>query len=225
MKILLIEDDAETAGLVADGLRETGYTVEEVRDGREGLVKAIKESFDVLVVDIRLPNLDGLSVVRLARAARVATPILFLTTMDSVADRVRGLKEGGDDYLVKPFALAELCARVDALARRRPMTQQETTLSVGDLVVNLIDRSVVRGNVAIELLPREFQLLEYLMRNTGQVVTKKMLLEKVWKFNFDPQTNVIETHISRLRTKIDKPFGQELLHTIRGVGYMLDVAR
>jgi two-component system OmpR family response regulator len=221
----LIEDDAETAAIVADGLREMGYAVEGVRDGREGLVKATSESFDVLVVDIRLPSLDGLSLVRFVRDAHVPTSILFLTTMDSIADRVRGLREGGDDYLVKPFALAELCARVDVLARRRLTTQPETTLSVGDLVMNLIDRSVIRRDVAIELLPREFLLLEYLMRNAGQVVTKKMLLEKVWKFNFVPETNVIETHISRLRAKIDKPFAQELLHTIRGAGYMLDAAR
>jgi two-component system OmpR family response regulator len=221
----LIEDDAETAAIVADGLREMGYAVEGVRDGREGLVKATSESFDVLVVDIRLPSLDGLSLVRFVRDAHVPTSILFLTTMDSIADRVRGLREGGDDYLVKPFALAELCARVDALARRHLTTQPETTLRVGDLVMNLIDRSVIRRDVAIELLPREFLLLEYLMRNAGQVVTKKMLLEKVWKFNFVPETNVIETHISRLRAKIDKPFAQELLHTIRGAGYMLDAAR
>ena len=225
MKILLIEDDAETAAYIVNGLSEEGLVVEHADNGRDGLVLAAGESYDVMIVDRMLPGLDGLGIVKTIRGAGVKTPVLFLTTMAGVDDRVEGLEAGGDDYLAKPFAFSELLARVHALARRPPLTAEKTVLKVADLEMNLIRRKVTRGGQTIELQPREFRLLEYLMRNAGRVVTRTMLLEQVWEFHFDPKTNVVETHISRLRAKVDKPFGTELIHTVRGAGYSLHAPR
>lgn len=221
MKVLVIEDDASTGAYVKRGLEEHGHVVDLAGNGRDGLFLAAGEAYDVMIVDRMLPGLDGLAVVKTARGAGVKTPVLFLTTMVGVGDRVEGLEAGADDYLVKPFAFAELLARVNALARRPPMAPVETVLRVADLEMDLIGRKVRRAGQAIEIQPREFRLLEYLMRNAGRVVTKTMLLENVWEFHFDPKTNIVETHISRLRSKIDKGFEAELLETVRGSGYIL----
>jgi two-component system, OmpR family, response regulator len=221
MKILIIEDDPETAAYIANGLKEHGNTVDHAPNGRDGLFLAAGESYDVLIVDRMLPGLDGLGIVKTIRGAGVKTPVLFLTTLGGIDDRVEGLEAGGDDYLVKPFAFAELLARVNALARRPPMTTVETTLRVADLEMDLLKRTVVRAGRRIDLQPQEFKLLEYLMRHAGRVVTRTMLLEHVWEFHFDPQTSVVETHVSRLRGKIDRGFGAELIHTVRGSGYCL----
>jgi two-component system, OmpR family, response regulator len=225
MKTLLIEDDGETAAYIVNGLTEEGLVVDHARTGRDGLVLAAGESYDVMIVDRMLPGLDGLAIVKTIRGAGVKTPVLFLTTMSGVDDRVEGLEAGGDDYLVKPFAFSELLARLHALARRPPLTAKETTLTVADLEMDLIRRKVTRGGQTIELQPREFRLLEYLMRNSGRIVTRTMLLEQVWEFHFDPKTNVVETQISRLRAKVDKPFDIDLIHTVRGAGYRLYAPR
>lgn len=225
MKILLIEDDEETAAYILNGLGEAGHLGEHCPDGRDGLVMATTEDYDVLIVDRMLPGLDGLGLVKTLRSAGVTTPVLFLTAISGIDDRVEGLDAGGDDYLVKPFAFSELLARVAALGRRPPMAAEETVLKVADLELNLIQRVVSRGGREIELRPREFHLLEYLLRNAGKVVTRTMLLERVWDFNFDPRTNVVETHISRLRGKIDKPFDEKLIKTVHGVGYIIDKTR
>lgn len=224
MKILLVEDDPSMASYVSKGCAQAGHTVDCLRDGRDGVVRATTETYDVIVVDRMLPGLDGLSLVKTIRAARVATPILFLTTLGGVDDRVDGLEAGGDDYLVKPFAFSEMLARLHALARRPPIKAAETVLRVDDLEMDVVARRVTRGGSRINLQPREFSLLEVLMRNRGRVMTKTMLLERVWDFHFDPKTSVVETHISRLRAKIDRPFGKELIRTERGIGYVLDVA-
>jgi len=221
MKILIIEDDPETAAYVANGLKEHGHTVDHALNGREGLFLAAGESYDVLVVDRMLPALDGLGIVKTIRGAGIKTPVLFLTTLGGIDDRVEGLEAGGDDYLVKPFAFAELLARINALARRPPMPAVETTLRVADLEMDPRKRTVARADRRIELQPQEFKLLEYLMRHADQVVTRTMLLENVWEFHFDPQTSVVETHISRLRGKIDRDFDEPLIHTVRGSGYCL----
>ena len=224
MKILLVEDDTETADYVARGLTEAGHVVDRAADGREGLFLASDGGYDALVVDRMLPLLDGLALVRALRAAGVRTPALFLTARGGVGDRVEGLEAGGDDYLPKPFAFAELLARLNALARRPPLAAgggEPTTLRVADLEMDLLRRSVTRAGRRIELQPREFRLLEYLMRRAGHVVTRTMLLEGVWDFHFDPRTSVVETHISRLRAKVDRGFGAELIHTVRGAGYMV----
>ncbi len=222
MKILLVEDDAETAAYVARGLTEAGHLVDRAADGRDGLFLAGGGGYDVLVVDRMLPHLDGLGLVRALRAAGVRTPALFLTARAGVGDRVEGLEAGGDDYLVKPFAFAELLARLNALARRPPLQEAEpTVLRVADLEMDLLKRTVTRDGKRIDLQPREFRLLEYLMRRAGQVVTRTMLLEGVWDFHFDPRTSVVETHISRLRGKVDRGFGIELIHTVRGAGYVI----
>jgi len=221
MKILLIEDDVETALYVANGLREQGHVVDAVADGRDGLLRAAGEAYEVMIVDRMLPGLDGLGIVKTLRGAGVKTPILLLTTMGGVRDRVEGLEAGGDDYLIKPFAFAELLARVNALARRPPMTEVATMLRVADLEMDLLKRTVTRQGRRIELQPQEFKLLEYLLRHAGRIVTRTMLLENVWEFHFDPTTNVVETHVSRLRGKIDRGFAVELLHTVRGAGYCL----
>jgi two-component system OmpR family response regulator len=194
--------------------------VDAAANGRDGLFLAAGEAYDVMIVDRMLPGLDGLGIVKTARAAGVTTPVLFLTTMGGIEDRVEGLAVG-DDYLVKPFAFAELMARINALARRPPIAQVPTVLRVADLEMDLISRKVRRAGREIELQPREFRLLEYLMRNAGRVVTRTMLLEQVWEFHFDPKTNIVETHISRLRSKIDRGFDTELLETVRGSGYLL----
>ena len=220
VKILLVEDDRQTADYIAKGLREHGHVVDKTDNGRDGLYMATGEPYDVMIVDRNLPKMDGLSLVKAARTSGTRTPVLFLTTMGGVDDRVAGLDAGADDYLVKPFAFAELLARVGALARRPPLTAT-TSLSVGDLEVDLLSRTVIRGGKRIELLAQEFKILEYLMRHAGEIVTRTMLLEKVWDFHFDPKTNIVETHISRLRSKIDKGFEKPLLHTVRGAGYVI----
>jgi two-component system OmpR family response regulator len=221
MKILVIEDDAETAAYIANGLKEHGHTVDLAATGRDGLFLAAGEAYDLMIVDRMLPELDGLSIVKTVRTAGVETPVLFLTALGGVDDRVTGLDAGGDDYLVKPFAFSELLARINALARRPPITSAETVLRVEDLEMDLLKRTVTRNGQRLDLQPREFRLLEYLMRHAGQVVTRTMLLEYVWDFHFDPHTNVVETHISRIRAKVDKPFDMPLIHTVRGAGYRL----
>jgi two-component system OmpR family response regulator len=221
LRILLIEDDAETAGYVASGLREEGHLIAQAADGKEALVLAMSESFDLLVVDRMIPGLDGLKLVRTLRSAGYDAPVLFLTALGGVDDRVTGLNAGGDDYLVKPFAFSELAARVAALGRRPRTAPPETVLRVHDLELDLLARAVKRRGELIELQPRESRLLEYLMRHVGQVVTRTMLLEHVWDLHFDPRTNVVETHISRLRSKVDKGFEAELIHTVRGAGYCI----
>jgi len=220
VKILLVEDDRQTADYIAKGLREHGHVVDKTDNGRDGLYMATGEAYDVMIVDRNLPKMDGLSLVKAARGSGTRTPVLFLTTMGGVDDRVEGLEAGGDDYLTKPFAFAELLARVAALARRPPIVAA-TRLAVGDLEVDLLTRTVMRGGRRIELLAQEFKILEYLLRHAGEIVTRTMLLEKVWDFHFDPKTNIVETHISRLRGKIDKGFDRSLLHTVRGAGYVI----
>jgi two-component system, OmpR family, response regulator len=219
LRILLIEDDRENAEYVADGLRAEGHLVAQIAGGVEGLVCALGNRFDLLIVDRMIPGLDGLNLVKSLRAAGHHTPVLFLTALAGVEDRVLGLNAGGDDYLVKPFAFSELAARVAALGRRPHATAAETRLQVLDLELDLLSRTVRRRGQLIELQPREFRLLEYLMRHSGQVVTRTMLLEHVWDIHFDPRTNVVETHISRLRSKVDRGFGAQLIHTVRGAGY------
>ncbi len=221
MKILLIEDDPETAAYVARGLREHGHLVDAAVTGQDGLFLAMDGGHDVLVVDRMLPGLDGLGLVRALRETGVKAPVLFLTALGGVGDRVKGLEAGGDDYLVKPFAFAELHARLQALARRPPLADVQTMLRVGDLDMDLLKRLVVRAGQRIELQPREFQLLEYLMRHADRVVTRTMLLEAVWDFHFDPKTNIVETHVSRLRAKLAREGAPELIHTVRGAGYAL----
>ncbi len=221
MKILLIEDDAETINYIANGLSQHGHRVERATDGHDGLFLAAGEAYDVLIIDRMLPGLDGLSIVRTIRGAGRMTPVLFLSTMSGIDDRVIGLNAGADDYLVKPFAFSELLARINALGRRPALVQVETVLRVADLEMDLLSRTVRRAGNVIDLQPREWQLLEYLVRNAGKVVTRTMLLERIWDFHFDPRTNVVETHISRLRQKVDKGFCFELIHTVRGIGYCL----
>ncbi len=221
MKILLIEDDGETALYVKRGLEESGHLVDHTPDGRDGLLLAASEPYDILIVDRMLPGLDGLGMVKTLRGSGVKTPILFLTAVGGIDDRVEGLDAGGDDYLVKPFAFSELLARINALGRRQPLSAEQTTIAIADLELDLLRHRATRGGQVVELRPREFRLLEYLLRNADRVVTRTMLLERVWDFNFDPQTNVVETHISRLRAKVDKPFEKELIKTIHGVGYSL----
>jgi len=221
MRILIIEDDDNTASYLLKGLTESGHTVDRSADGKDGLFMALEDDYDLIIVDRMLPVLDGLSLIRSLRAANRKMPALILSALGEVDDRVEGLQAGGDDYLVKPFAFAELLARIEALTRRSDAQSPETMLRVGDLEVNLLSRTVRRAGQPIELQPREFRLLEYLMRHADQVVTRTMLLENVWDYHFDPQTNVIDVHISRLRTKIDKGFEQPLLHTVRGAGYRL----
>lgn len=224
MKILLVEDDRETADYVAQGLSEEGHTLSVAAGGRDGLFRATGETWDLLIVDRMLPGLDGLSLVRTLRAGGVKTPVLFLTTMGGVGDRVEGLNAGGDDYLMKPFAFAELVARVHALGRRPPGLAKKTMLHVGDLEMDLISRTVQRGGQKIALQPREFRLLEYLMRHAGEVVTRTMLLESVWDYHFDPRTNIVETHISRLRSKLHRDDAPDLIRTVRGAGYSIHAA-
>ena len=221
MRVLLIEDDTETAAFVGEGMREDAHTLEVASDGRSGLVLAASGAWDVIMVDRMLPGLDGLSIVRMLRGSAVQTPILFLTTLDGIDDRVVGLNAGADDYVVKPFALAELKARVAALGRRgqAPMPVA-TSLALADLTVDLLSRTVRRGGEPVVLQPREYRLLEHLMRHQGEVVTRTMLLEQVWDFHFDPNTNIVESHISRLRDKLGRS-RPELIHTVRGAGYVM----
>lgn len=221
MRILIIEDDTAAAGFMAKGLGESGHVTDHSADGEDGFEMARHGDYDVCVVDRMLPKLDGLTLVQRLRAEGIETPILFLSALGEVDDRINGLKAGGDDYLVKPYAFAELLARIEALVRRRDPGIVETHLKAGDLEMDLLARTVHRGGAEIAMQPREFRLLEYLMRNQGHTVTRTMLLEHVWDYHFDPQTNVIDVHISRLRGKIDKGFAQPLLHTVRGAGYCL----
>jgi two-component system OmpR family response regulator len=221
MKLLVVEDDAEGAAYLKKALCEAGHTVDHAATGREGLLLAAGEPYDVIILDRMLPQIEGLSILRTIRASDVKTPVLLLTALGGIDDRVEGLNAGGDDYLVKPFAIAELLARVNALARRPPTQDIQATLQVADLRLDRLTRTVSRAGARIELQPREFQLLEYLMRHAGRVVTRTMLLESVWDFHFDPKTNIVETHMSRLRAKIDRGHGREVIHTVRGAGYCL----
>jgi two-component system OmpR family response regulator len=222
MRVLIVEDDLEAAAAMARGLGEAGCDCRVAADGELGLAAAASERFDVLIVDRMMPRIDGVTMVEKLRAGGDQTPVLFLSALGEITDRVAGLKAGGDDYLVKPYAFAELIARVEALARRRETGSVQTVLKVGDLEMDLLGREVRRAGQEIDLQPREFQLLEFLMRNAGQSVTRTMLLEKVWEYHFDPQTNVIDVHISRLRAKIDKGFDRAMLQTVRGAGYRLE---
>lgn len=221
MKLLVVEDDTTTGPYIARGLREEGHVVDLVEDGQAGLIAATSQSYDVLIVDRMLPQVDGLTLVKTLRGAGNRVPVLFLTAMGNVDDRIDGLNAGADDYLVKPFAFGELSARVAALARRPQAAEADTVLRAADLEMNLISREVTRAGQVIDLLPREFALLEHLLRRKGRVQTRTMLLEGVWDLSFDPGTNVVETHVSRLRAKVDKPFARDLIHTVRGAGYRI----
>ena len=221
MHILLVEDDRQTANFLQKGLTETGYVVDWADNGEDGLHLANNSQYDALIVDRMLPKRDGLSLIQSLRSQGNQTPVLILSALGEVDNRVEGLRAGGDDYLVKPYAFSELLARLQALMRRSQPTQEQTILKLRDLEMDLLKRRVTRAGTVINLQPREFVLLEYLMRHAGQAVTRTMLLEKVWDYHFDPQTNVIDVHISRLRSKIDKDFDVPLLHTVRGAGYLL----
>ncbi len=223
MRVLVIEDDTEVSSYIQKGLKEAGHAVDCAADGKDGLFLATTETYDVFVMDRMLPSLDGLTIIKTLRGAGTQTPVLILSALGDIDDRVEGLRSGGDDYLVKPFAFAELLARIEVLGRRgQGSTAQETHLKAGDLDMDLLARKVTRGSKVIELQSREFRLLEYLLRHRGQVVTRTMLLENVWDYNFDPQTNVIDVHISRLRGKIDEGFPQSLIRTVRGAGYIIE---
>jgi two-component system, OmpR family, response regulator len=222
MRALIVEDDRAIAEFVTRGLREAGFAVDQAADGETGLELALSEPYDVAIVDLMLPQRDGLSLIDELRRRGKTTPVLILSARRSVDDRVRGLQSGSDDYLTKPFAFAELLARVQALVRRATRAPEPTTLTLGDLTLDLLTRKVSRDGTAIDLRPREFALLEYLMRNTGKVVSKTMILSHVWNYTFDPQTNIVDVLVSRLREKIDRPFEHKLLRTVRGVGYVLE---
>lgn len=221
MRILLIEDDQTIAGFIQKGLREAGFAVDHASDGMEGLNQALSDSYDLAIIDLMLPKLDGLSIIERVRGRKIRLPVIILSAKRSIDDRVRGLQRGGDDYLTKPFSFSELLARVQALLRRANNVVEATRLTVHDLSIDLLARTVERGGKAIQLQPKEFALLEYLMRNAGHIVSKTMIMERVWDYNFDPQTNVVETRISRLREKVDKDFSVRLIHTVRGLGYVV----
>ncbi|MFL2539309.1 MAG: response regulator transcription factor [Candidatus Rariloculaceae bacterium] len=221
MRILVIEDDSTVSQYIFSGLQSSGHDVTIANEGLKGLSVATKETFDAMVVDRMLPGMDGLTLIETIRKAGNSTPVLILSALSDVDDKVQGLKAGGDDYLTKPFAFLELLARIEALVRRSSIQEDTTSLQVDDLYIDLISRKVLRQDLEVKLKPREFQLLEYMMRNKGQIVTRAMLLQAVWNYHFDPQTNVIDVHISRLRQKIDKDFSVSLIHTVRGVGYVL----
>jgi two-component system OmpR family response regulator len=221
VRALIVEDDRTIADFVAQGLREAGFAVDRAADGQEGLQAALAQPYDVAIVDLMLPGRDGLALIDELRRRGHFVPVLILSARRSVDDRVRGLQAGGDDYLTKPFAFAELLARVQALVRRASRTPEPTSLTFADLSMDLLTRKVVRNGLSIELPPREFALLEYLMRNAGKVVSKTMILSHVWDYNFDPQTNIVDVLVSRLRDKIDEPFERKLIHTVRGVGYVV----
>lgn len=225
MRVLLVEDDVKIASFIVKGLRAAGYAVDHAPDGEEGLRLALTEPYDAAVVDLMLPRRSGLSLIKEMRTEKVNTPVLILSAKGSVADRVRGLETGGDDYLTKPFAFSELLARLQALIRRASGISDPIRLTVGNLSVNLLTRAVTRGGKQIDLQPREYSLLEYLMRNAGRIVSKTMIMEHVWDYHFDPQTNVVEARISRLREKIDREADQKLIHTVRGAGYVLRESR
>ncbi len=222
MRILIVEDDRQTARFIAKGLRQEGFAVDQASNGEDGLHLALTESYDAAVIDIMLPRRDGLSLIDEMRRNGRDIPVIVLSAKSSVDDRIKGLQAGGDDYLVKPFAFSELVARINALIRRATRASEPTSLSVGNLKMDLVRHKVFRQGIEIELQQKEFSLLEYLMRNDGRVVSKTMIMEHVWDYNFDPQTNVVEARICRLREKVDRPFGLNLIHTIRGVGYVLE---
>jgi len=224
MRILVVEDDRTIAGFLVKGLQEAGYAVDHAADGDEGLTLALSEPYDAAILDLMLPGVDGLTIIDRMRGRKIQTPVLILSARRSVDDRVKGLQAGGDDYLTKPFAFAELLARVQALIRRATKTGEPASLVVGDLTLDLATRKVERAGRAIELRPREFALLEYLMRNAGRVVSKTMILAHVWDYHFDPRTNVVDVVVFRLREKLDRDFDAKMLHTVRGVGYVLKVA-
>ena len=221
MRILLVEDDLKIASFIVKGLRATGYAVDHATDGEEGLHLVLTQPYDTAIIDIMLPILDGLVLIERMRKEKVNTPVIILSAKDSIDDRVKGLQTGGDDYLTKPFAFSELLARVQALIRRAGGISEPTQLNVGELSINLLTREVIRGGKKIELQPLEFSLLEYLMRNKGRIVSKTMIMEHVWDYNFDPMTNVVEARVCKLRDKIDKDFDTKLLHTVWGAGYVL----
>jgi two-component system, OmpR family, response regulator len=221
MRILLVEDDSKIASFIIKGMKEAGYVVDHAADGNEGLALALTEPYDAAIIDIMLPKLDGLSLIEEIRRNNVSTPVIILSVKGSVEDRVKGLQTGSDDYLTKPFAFSELLARVQALIRRASGATEPTRVTLGNLSINLLTREVTRGNKKIDLQPMEFSLLEYLMRNAGRVVSKTMIMEHVWDYNFDPQTNIVEARICRLRDKIDRDFQEKLINTVRGVGYVL----
>lgn len=223
MHILLVEDDAKLADYIEQGLIRAGHTVDHLIDGNIALAASVTESYDVGIIDRMIPGIDGLSLVKAMRAANQALPVLFLTSLGGVDDRVDGLSAGGDDYLTKPFAFPELLARIVALGRRPPIQEQELTLSYADIVMHIAERRVMRSGQELDLLPKEYKILEIFLRNQGRIVTRNMLLEKVWDIHFDPKTSVVETHISRLRNKLEKPFGDTLIKTVRGAGYKLEV--
>jgi len=224
MRILLVEDDVKIASFVTKGLKQAGYAVDHATDGEEGLHLALTEPYDAAVIDIMLPKLDGLSIIERMRREKIDKPVIILSAMRTVDDRVKGLQTGGDDYLTKPFSFSELLARVQGLIRRASRGMDSARLKVGDLSVDLVTREVRRGEGKIDLQPREFSLLEYLMRNAGRVVSKTMILEHVWDYSFDPQTNVVDVLVSRLRNKVDRDYEKKMIHTIRGVGYVLKVS-
>ena len=221
MRILLVEDDVKIASFVTKGLKQAGYAVDHATDGEEGLHLALTEPYDAAIIDIMLPKLDGLSIIERMRREKINTPVIILSAKRSVDDRVKGIQTGGDDYLTKPFSFSELLARVQGLIRRASRGMDSVRLNVGDLSVDLLSREVRRGEGKIDLQPREFSLLEYLMRNAGRVVSKTMILEHVWDYSFDPQTNVVDVLVSRLRNKVDRDYERKMIHTIRGVGYVL----
>jgi len=221
MRILLVEDDVKIASFVVKGLKAAGYAVDLAKDGEEGLFRVSNVPYDTAIIDIMLPHMDGLSLIEKMRKEKIQTPVIILSAKDTLDDRIRGLQTGSDDYMTKPFAFSELLARVQALIRRASGLSEPTRLVLGDLSMNLVKREVIRGNKKIDLQPIEFSLLEYRMRSAGRVVSKTMIMEHVWDYNFDPQTNVVEARICRLRDKIDRDFEKKLIHTVRGVGYVL----
>jgi two-component system OmpR family response regulator len=224
MRLLLVEDDLRIASFVRKGLEEAGYAVDHATNGEDGLHLALHEPYDVAIIDLMLPKLDGLTLIEDLRQKKINTPVMILSARRSVDDRVKGLQKGGDDYLTKPFSFSELLARVQALIRRSSRTSEPMSLTVGELSVDLLTREVTRTGTKIELQPHEFALLEYLMRNAGRVLSKTMILEHVWDYNFDPQTNVVDVLVCRLRNKVDRDFENKMIHTIRGVGYVLKVS-
>lgn len=224
MRILLVEDDLEIASFILKGLKEAGFAVDHAADGDDGLHLALYEPYDAAIIDIMLPKLDGLTLIEELRRKKVDTPVIILSAKRSIDDRIKGLQTGSDDYLIKPFSFSELLARVQALIRRATRTTEPTRLNVGDLSVELLTREIIRAGEKIDLQPREFSLLEYLMRNTGRVVSKTMILEHIWDYNFDPQTDVVDVLVCRLRSKVDRDFDEKMIHTIRGVGYVLEIS-
>jgi two-component system, OmpR family, response regulator len=221
MRILVVEDDKKIASLVVNGMEQAGFAVDHAEDGEDALHLALSEPYDAAILDVMLPKLDGLTIIERMRQKKILTPVIVLSAKRSVDDRVRGLQTGGDDYLVKPFSFSELLARVHALIRRASHETEPTRLLIGELSLDLLSREVARAGKKIELQPREFSLLEYLMRNSGRVVSKTMIIEHVWGYNFDPQTNVVDVLVSRLRNKVDRDFENKMIHTYRGVGYAL----